>query len=538
MSNGVLNRTFTVKRQFDFRNNVVLCYIRFFVREWYFVTYDKSQPRQTFSTRVDKNDTNSRHVIWIFTFFPYICIRMIQHGGTLVWNEPALKNIVTMVENLKRYIEEEKLFDPKQKILLAVSGGIDSVVLCDLFYRGGYNFSIAHCNFHLRGEESNRDERFVRNLADRYAVRCYVKQFETQKYVQEQHVSTQMAARTIRYEWFEELLDEEDFAFCATAHHRDDSIETLLINLLRGTGIAGLHGILPKRDRFIHPLLFAGRQDIACYAEENKLQHVEDSTNASTKYMRNRIRLEVIPLLKEIAPGFDRIISKEINRFRETEIIFRSVVDKMKEDICENKGDYVKISLQKLNQTKPTKIYLYEILYDYGFNEAVVTSIYENLNEESGKQFFSPTHRCVKDRNYLLITPLDRQNSAQEYEIESTQTSIQYPLNIHIEALMDVPFIRIDKDKNIATLDYDRLKFPLVLRKWKQGDYFFPFGMNGKKMISDFYTNLKYSLVDKENRWLLCSGDDIVWVVGERIDDRFKITKDSKSVYRMELDDE
>lgn len=443
-----------------------------------------------------------------------------------------------MVQSLKKYIEEENLFASGENILLAVSGGIDSVVLCDLFYQAGFRFSIAHCNFHLRGEESNRDERFVRELADKYGVTLFVKQFDTEKYVQEYRVSTQMAARTIRYEWFEELMNKEGFAFCATAHHRDDSIETFMINLLRGTGIAGLHGILPKRDRFIHPLLFAGREEIADYALQKKLKHVEDSTNASTKYMRNRIRLEVIPLLKDITPGFDRIIAKEIDRFRETEIVFRSVIDKIKNEICEGKDDYIKISLEKLKQARPTRIYLYEILYDYGFNEAVVTSIYENLDEESGKQFFSPTHRCVKDRNYLLVTPLDRQDKDKEYEIEATQTSIQYPLNLHIESLLNVPFIKINKNKNIATLDYDKLKFPLVLRKWKKGDYFFPFGMKGKKMISDFYTNLKYSLVDKENQWLLCSGEDIVWVVGERIDDRFKITGDSKSVYRMELDDE
>lgn len=440
-----------------------------------------------------------------------------------------------MVNRFIQYVKEHNLFENNQTILLAVSGGIDSMILCDLFLKSNFKFAIAHCNFHLRGEESNRDERFVREYAQKNNIKIHVKDFDTYSYMKEKGKSMQVSAREMRYSWFNELLKEEGYSYIATGHHIDDSIETFFMNILRGTGIAGLHGILQKVNLVIHPLLFTGRAEIVNYQKENKLEFVEDSSNATTKYTRNKIRHELIPLVKEIAPNFDKIISKEIERFRETEVVFRSVINDAKTELLEIENQTIKISIEKLKSYVPQKIFMYEILSDFGFNEATINSIEDALLETSGKQFYSETHRLVKDRDYLLIVKNKPQNLNQ-YLIEESQTSVYSPIILHLEVLKDLQYVKILKNKEVAMLDYDKLSFPLILRKWKKGDSFFPYGLKGEKKISEFYKNLKYSILDKENQWLLCSENDIIWVVGQRIDDRYKITKSTKTIYKIELD--
>lgn len=440
-----------------------------------------------------------------------------------------------MVNRFIQYVKEHNLFENNQTILLAVSGGIDSMILCDLFLKSNFKFAIAHCNFHLRGEESNRDERFVRDYAQKNNIKIHVKDFDTYSYMKEKGKSMQVSAREMRYSWFNELLKEEGYSYIATGHHIDDSIETFFMNILRGTGIAGLHGILQKVNLVIHPLLFTGRAEIVNYQKENKLEFVEDSSNATTKYTRNKIRHELIPLVKEIAPNFDKIISKEIERFRETEVVFRSVINDAKTELLEIENQTIKISIEKLKSYVPQKIFMYEILSDFGFNEATINSIEDALLETSGKQFYSETHRLVKDRDYLLIVKNKPQNLNQ-YLIEESQTSVYSPIILHMEILKDLQYVKIPKNKEVAMLDYDKLTFPLILRKWKKGDSFFPYGLQGEKKISEFYKNLKYSILDKENQWLLCSENDIIWVVGQRIDDRYKITKSTKTIYKIELD--
>lgn len=440
-----------------------------------------------------------------------------------------------MVNRFIQYVKEHNLFEYNQTILLAVSGGIDSMILCDLFLKSNFKFAIAHCNFHLRGEESNRDERFVREYAQKNNIKIHVKDFDTYSYMKEKGKSMQVSAREMRYSWFNELLKEEGYSYIATGHHIDDSIETFFMNILRGTGIAGLHGILQKVNLVIHPLLFTGRAEIVNYQKENKLEFVEDSSNATTKYTRNKIRHELIPLVKEIAPNFDKIISKEIERFRETEVVFRSVINDAKTELLEIENQTIKISIEKLKSYVPQKIFMYEILSDFGFNEATINSIEDALLETSGKQFYSETHRLVKDRDYLLIVKNKPQNLNQ-YLIEESQTSVYSPIILHMEILKDLQYVKIPKNKEVAMLDYDKLTFPLILRKWKKGDSFFPYGLQGEKKISEFYKNLKYSILDKENQWLLCSENDIIWVVGQRIDDRYKITKSTKTIYKIELD--
>ena len=301
------------------------------------------------------------------------------------------------------------------------------------------------------------------------------------------------------------------------------------------SGIAGLHGIQHKINNIIHPLLFTNREEISAYAKKNNIEFVEDSTNSSTKYTRNKIRHELIPLIKEISPNFQRTILKEIERFKETEQVFRTVIDQAKQEIFAFENDRINISIEKIKSLNPQRIYLYEFLNEYNFNESTINSILESIYEKSsGKQFFSETHRIVKDREYLILTQNNIINN-NEYHISDNLTSIKFPLSLEMEFLKDLSFIKIPKTKDIAMLDADKLEFPLILRKWKKGDYFYPYGLKGEKKISEFYKNLKYSIVDKENQWLLCSNDDIVWVIGQRIDDRYKITNKTKTIYRIEL---
>lgn len=440
-------------------------------------------------------------------------------------------------KEFEAFVDEQRLFSKNDRILLALSGGVDSVVLAELLLELGYTFSAAHCNFHLRGEESNRDAEFVIKWAECHGVELFVQDFDTYAYMQEKGISLEMAARELRYSWFENLMQENQFDYLLTAHHADDSAETFFINLLRGTGIAGLHGILPKNGCIIRPLLFATRKSILDYAELKNIQFVEDSTNSETKFLRNKIRHRVIPMLKEISPDFDSIIRKNIERLRDTETVFRNTVENVKDEIIIRENENIKISIAELQRLHPIGIYLYEILSDYGFNESVVNNVSMVLDAESGKRFYSKTHCLLKDREYLLIYPIEKEEKETNYSIDAEITSIIEPFKAKIEVLKDLNFISVPKKANVAMLDMDLLNFPLELRHWKQGDSFVPFGMKKKKKLSDFFTANKYSLLDKERQWLLCSGNEIIWVVGKRIDDRFKISNSTKSVLKIEINE-
>lgn len=442
-----------------------------------------------------------------------------------------------MQEKLEAFISENNLFCKNHRILIALSGGVDSVVLATLMHKANYNIALAHCNFHLRDEESNRDEAFVRSWAKENNVELFVKEFDTYGYMKENKISLEMAARDLRYEWFNSLMETKKFDFLCTAHHLDDSIETFFINLLRGTGIAGLHGIQAKNDKITRPLLFATREEILNYAKENNITYVEDSTNAETKFTRNKIRHNLFPILKEINPNFENALKKDIEYLNDTEFIFRREIEKAKSEIIEKENDLIKINISKLLSLNPMKIYLYEILSDFGFNETNISDIIQSLEETSGKQFFSKTHRIVKDREYLFIEERKENNTTNDfYLINDEQSSLISPLRMQIEVMRDLKFINISKEKTIAMLDYDLLKFPLILRKWRQGDSFVPFGMRKEKKLSDYFTANKYSIIDKENQWILCSEDKIVWLVGERIDDRFRISNKTKNILKIELE--
>lgn len=437
-----------------------------------------------------------------------------------------------MHTQLIEYIRKENLIARSEKVLLTVSGGIDSVVMCHLFAQTEIPFGIAHCNFNLRGEESDGDQAFVEALAKQLKVPFFIRNCDTKGYARMHKISIQMAARDLRFAWFEELCQTENYAVYATAHHADDAIETYFINQLRGTGIAGLHGLLPKNGNLIHPLLFTTRNKIDEYRKQNKISYREDSSNKSTKYLRNGLRHKLLPVLGEIQPAYREIFMQNMQRFTSAEAIYMQKVEEERQRICLNKEDTVIISIHELLALSDTSTYLYEFLKDFGFGFSQVEEIVESmLSGQSGAQFFSGTHVLLRDRDELLVRKI-KETGEGIFELKFEKSEISFPIQLKWE-IVDEPKFKTDSD--LAFLDYDLLKFPLQLRKWEQGDAFFPLGMKGKKLLSDFFIDLKLNQFQKENTWLLLSGNKIVWVVGLRIDHRFRITVNTKRSLKLEF---
>lgn len=447
-----------------------------------------------------------------------------------------------MLQFLLSYIKKEELFSPSEKILLAVSGGIDSVVMCELFHKANLNFGIAHCNFQLRGVESDEDELFVEKLAEKYAVPFHRVSFDTSVHAKKNKLSIQVAARQLRYNWFEEVRKQFTYKFIATAHHRGDSIETFFINLIRGTGISGLHGILPKQGKIIRPLLFTNKNEIELFSKKNQLKYREDSSNSSDKYVRNKIRHQVIPVLKELNPNLEGTINNDIQHLRDVEIIFKKEIENKRTKIVKQEKNNLTISIEKLKKLFPCPIYLFEFLKPYNFNSTVVNEIIESLDAESGKQFFSETHRLIKDREFLIIEPKiyskvgSSNSNAKIIRIEENQKKITCTdFQLSFSSEIQNPKSRIIKSPSVACLDFEKLEFPLEIRKWEKGDFFYPLGMKGKKLVSDFFIDKKLSLSQKENIWLLTSKGKTVWIIGQRIDDRFKITDKTLKIYFVKI---
>jgi tRNA(Ile)-lysidine synthase len=437
--------------------------------------------------------------------------------------------MIGMLERFREYLEEQSLCAAGDKILVTVSGGIDSVVLLDLLISAGYMTGVAHCNFRLRGEESEADEAFVKSIAAREGLEFYRQDFKTEEYAREQGVSVQMAARDLRYTWFEEIRARHDYDLIATAHNQDDVLETFFVNLSRGTGIRGLTGIAPVSGKVIRPLLFASRESISAYATDRGITYREDSSNASEKYLRNRIRHSLLPLLEEENPSFRKSLMETIARLSETEILFRDEIQKLKEKLLRQQDDRILIPIPELQKLESRKTILHEMLSEFGFGGSQLDDILLSIDAAPGKQFFSPTHRLVKDREELILSPLGNDEKRRYYlELESGQ--IFDPVDLEWIIVEHTEKFSIPKDPNIACLDLDMLDFPLILRRWEKGDSFKPFGMKGMKKISDFLIDEKVSLPDKERTWLLASGQKIVWVVGYRIDDGFRISPSTRQV--------
>ncbi|MFH1296545.1 MAG: tRNA lysidine(34) synthetase TilS [Bacteroidota bacterium] len=438
-----------------------------------------------------------------------------------------------MLQNFKSFIDEQKLFEPVDRVLLAVSGGLDSVVMVDLFHHAGYPFGIAHANFQLRGEESEGDERFVETLARHFSVPFFTTRFPTSDFADVRKISIQMAARELRYEWFETIRRKEGFYWIATAHHLDDQAETFFINLFRGTGISGLHGIPARQGKVIRPLLFATREDILRFSRKHQLSFREDSSNSSHKYTRNKIRHQLFPLLHSIEPNYAKQITATIRRVQETESILKPLIEKCRKSLIRPVKDHWTIQLVELRKLSPLSAWLYELLTPFEFNEATIRDLIRSLDLESGKAFLSPTYRIIKDRNQLIITKIpsaEQPASTEEYLVDEATKQVTKPIRLSIQSFTRESGYQISADKNRATLDKKKLSFPLILRRWQPGDYFYPLGMNNRKKLSDFFIDEKIPIPGKEECWLLCSGNRIVWVIGHRIDHRYRVSTRSREL--------
>jgi len=439
-----------------------------------------------------------------------------------------------MLRKLIRHIEKEELFGRNQKLLVAVSGGLDSIVLLHLLYKMEMDCLVAHCNFRLRGEDSDGDEVFVGKLAEEYGFSFCTTAFDTTEHAKEKAISIEMAARDLRYDWFESVRQANQCQYILTAHHADDVIETVLINLARGTGIHGLTGIKAKKDRLIRPLLPFSREDLQKYAEENALNYREDYTNAQTDFVRNKIRHQIIPVLQEINPSIQKTMNENVARFSDVELIYNNEISSKKLTFVDQKDDKLLISVSDLKNLPANNSHLFELLKPYGFHSRDVSHIIESLDAISGKLFYSENYQLLRDREFLILTERE-EKAAGEYELNKSGLSIEEDLKLECRIFERSSDFKFPRDSQVACFDADKLSFPLKLRKWQEGDVFHPIGMKGRKKISDYFIDNKFSLTDKENAWLLASGDDIVWLVGHRMDDRFKITKQTQSIYQIEI---
>ena len=437
-----------------------------------------------------------------------------------------------MKEQIQQYIIQHQLLSGEKPVVVGISGGADSVALLHILVSLGYKCIAAHCNFNLRGDESFRDEQFTIDFTKRLQVPLCKISFETNKYAQENRLSVEMAARELRYRWFEELLNTYDADAVAVAHHRDDSVETLLINLTRGSGLTGLTGIKPKNGNVVRPLLCVSREDIYAYIEKNGLEYVTDSSNSSDIYTRNFIRLKVIPLLEEINPSVKASLARTAIHLYDASLIYNHSIEEARKVITQNN----RLSISALLSFPAPATILYEMLKPYGFSRTVCESIFTVLDKDSGKIFYSSTHRLLKDRSDLLIDVLSGEES-KAYLINLEDDNVDLPVELKPEIVVIKEDYQIEKDRKFAYFDFDKLSFPLVLRHWQEGDWFVPFGMKGKKKISDYFSDKKFSLFDKEKTWLLCSGQDVIWIVGERTDNRYRIEKTTKRVLKLKFID-
>ena len=425
-----------------------------------------------------------------------------------------------MRDVVRAYIDKYQLLTAGKPVLVGVSGGADSIALLTVLVELGYSCIVGHCNFHLRGEESMRDECFTETYARKLGLPFVKVDFNTRDYAAEHHLSVEMAARELRYAWFEEMRCVHDAQAIAVAHHRDDNVETVLMNLIRGSGIRGMSGIRPKNGFVVRPLLSVTRQEILQWLAERQLEYVTDSTNLSAAYTRNFIRLRVLPLLETINPSVRTAINRTAEHLAETESLFAYVMADARKRVFEAEN---RLSIKALMQYPSPKTVLFELLKAFHFTPSSVDEIFLSLNKESGKLFFSSSHRLVKDRDCLLLSPLAAAGEKEVYFLTGEEGCWSGPIDLAFSRIVRTEELHIQKDKDIAYFDLDKLKFPLVLRHWQQGDWFVPFGMQGRKKLSDYFSDKKFSRLEKERVWLLCSGDEVIWIVGERSDNRFRV---------------
>ncbi|RPI43655.1 MAG: tRNA lysidine(34) synthetase TilS, partial [Bacteroidetes bacterium] len=421
------------------------------------------------------------------------------------------------------------------RVLLAVSGGVDSVVMSHLFQRSDFDCAIAHCNFQLRGEDSDADEAYVRDLSASLELPVYVKSFDVYETVLEKGISVQMAARDLRYAWFEELVLKHSFNAVATAHNSNDSAETFFINLTRGTGLRGLCGIPPRNGHIIRPLLFATRQEIEEYAAQNHLSHREDASNLETRYRRNLIRHQVIPALESLNPGFIGTMSGNMERLSGAYSVFREAVERIRGEIFEEGNGRYQVEIKRLRELSPIGTWLYELFSPFGFTRSQCEGIQRIMESEPGRQSLSTSHQLFKDRERLILLESPK-SRFDRYYLDSPDKISSLPFPMDVEVTGREQLGRIPGDRNTACLDLDQIEFPLTVRHWLHGDYFYPLGMDQMKKLSDFFVDQKVPLPEKDRIWILASGNRIVWIMGHRIDHRFRITDSTTRVLVLRMD--
>lgn len=437
------------------------------------------------------------------------------------------------VKQFTDFIEQNKLFNPTSKVLAAVSGGMDSVLMAYLLKAAGYNFSIAHCNFQLRGDAAITDQDFCKKLAQQLGVPFFTINFDTTDYATSHKISIQMAARDLRYEWFQQVKQQYGYDVVALAHHHNDTIETILLNLTRGTGIAGLHGILPKNGDLVRPLLFLNREDIQQLIQQNKLAYVEDSSNSSVRYARNKIRHEVIPKLKELNPALEKTFENNLQHFREMETLLELRLSELKKELIIQQGNEFYLPLEAVKKLNPRRLLLFNLLQSYGFNETTIDDLIASLDKHSGRIFESSGFRLILDRENIILTP--KMNHPAEITINTNDHEVSYN-NYKVTLLHDDSPLIVKDNPLAVSIDTDLLIYPLTIRAWQQSDYFYPLGMKTRKKLSDYFIDQKIPVHQKTQVPLLINGNgDIIWVAGYRTSEHYKVSKNTKKVTIFEL---
>lgn len=432
------------------------------------------------------------------------------------------------------FIRDNNLASGSDKLLLGVSGGIDSMVMLSLFRKAGFSVAVAHCNFSLRGDESDGDERLVIQECEVNGIELHRVKFETESYAEEHKLSIQVAARNLRYDWFNKLCSEFGYTRIAIAHNRDDVAETLVLNLTRGTGLKGLSGIKVINGKVIRPLLFASRDEITRYAVQNAVSFRNDSSNASVKYARNRIRHNVLPELERLNPSVKKSIVETAKHVNEAWNLVEDYLLNLNKIVVKQDGDRVLFDIQRLLNEKYSKLFLFEELGIYGFSYETLEQVVSSIQGQSGKVFYSATHQLLRDRDFFILTKR-REIDQSIVLIDKDCKSMDYPINLRFDLFDNSDSFAIQRDSSVAAIDFDKLNFPLQIRPWRSGDRFRPLGMDKLKKVSDFLIDQKISLVEKENTFVLESGNDIVWIVGKRIDDRYKVCPQTKRIWQLSL---
>lgn len=440
------------------------------------------------------------------------------------------------ISDFRNFAKNNGLFAPDQKILVGVSGGADSICLCHLLKKEDVSFGIAHVNFGLRDNESDEDEAFVERFASEIQVPFFQIRFNTEEFAQQNGTSIQMAARELRYQWFEKIRRQHHFHLIATAHHADDAMETFFINLAKGAGLHGLKGIPAKNGLVIRPLLFARREQIEAYIHQHNLPFRTDSSNLSDKYQRNFVRLHIIPLFREAFPAFDDTFARSLENLSEATEILDFCSEQFAKEAIEKREDGMAISIPRLFELPAPASFLFFWLKNYGFTRTVVKEIEQALRAQSGKVFFSQTHRIVKDRDFLLLSHLKPGDEKNISHLLFSEEGVFSFFHHEFKTLLteNNDFV-VSKDANVAQLDFNKLQFPIVIRRWMPGDRFKPLGMSGYKKVSDFLTDLKLSIPQKEQTLVMCCNEEIVWVVGLRIHNDFKITEKTGKIFEIKI---